>query len=103
MSSSQALAIGVTVLVILASSGCIGGGRNAQTFDTGFGQIQIEAPGTLVPTIGSISSLGMLSLGKKDGNGMPLLIITLKKSDGYSNFQNAVSMAKLMTPLDERD
>jgi hypothetical protein len=81
----------------------VGGGGNAQTFDTGFGQIQIKTPETLVPTLGSISAVGMLSLGKKDSNTIPLLIITLKKSDGYSNFQNAVSTAKIMTPLNERD
>jgi hypothetical protein len=103
MSSSQALILGVTILVIMACSGCVGGGGNSQTFDTIQGQIQIKTPETLEPTaVGSVYAGGVLSLGKKD-KGSPLITITLTKNNAYSNFQSAVSMAKLMPLLDERD
>jgi hypothetical protein len=101
MSSSQALTLGMTALVIIACSGCVGSGGNAQTFDTNFGQIQIKTPETLEPTFGSVNGLGILSglsvlsLGKK-GSGMPLLIITLTENNELSNFQNSVSAAQMM-------
>lgn len=99
----QALTLGVTALVIIACSGCLGGGGNAQNFDTNHGQIEIKTPETLEPTvIGSAPAIGMLSLGKKD-KGSPLIIITLTENNAYSNFQSAVSRTKIMPLLDERD
>jgi len=97
----QAFIVSMVVIAIIASSGCVGGGGNVQTFDTNFGQIQIKTPETLERTFGSISGQGalsglsVLSLGKK-GSGMPLLIITLTENNELTNFQNSVSVAQIM-------
>ena len=97
----QAFIVSIVVIATIVSSGCVGGGGNAQTFDTNFGQIQIKAPETLERTLGSISGQGMLSgltvlsLGKK-GTGMPLLIITLTENNELMNFKNSVSTAQMM-------
>ena len=97
----QALIVSMVVIAAIVSSGCVGGGGNAQTFDTNFGQIQIKAPETLERTLGSISGQGMLSgltvlsLGKK-GTGMPLLVITLTQNNELMNFKNSVSTAQMM-------
>lgn len=97
----QALIVSMVVIAAIVSSGCVGGGGSAQTFDTNFGQIQIKAPETLERTLGSISGQGMLSgltvlsLGKK-GTGMPLLVITLTENNELMNFKNSVSTAQMM-------
>jgi hypothetical protein len=44
MKSSQTLVIGVAVLVIIACSGCVGGGNNAQIFETKWGKAQLITP-----------------------------------------------------------
>lgn len=95
------LACLISLTVTLVTCGCMGSGSDAQTFDTNFGQIQINTPETLEPTFGSIrgqgmlSGLSVLSLGKK-GSGMPLLIITLTENNQLMNFQNSVSAAQMI-------
>jgi|GEM_PF-6161824 len=103
MNSIHALAWGITLILILASSGCVGGGGNAQIFDTNHGQIQIKTPETLEPTAaGSLYVGGMLSLGKKD-KGSPLIVITLTENNAFSNFEYAVQRARMMPLLDDRE
>jgi hypothetical protein len=98
-----AIALCTIALIIIACSGCLDGGSRAQTFETNHGQIQINTPETLEPTLaGSVPSIGMLSLGRKN-KGSPLIVITLTDNSAFSNFEYAVQTTKMMPLLDERE
>ena len=76
MNSSQALVIGVTVSVILACSGCVGGGSNAQTFETNWGKVQIKIPQKVSVT--SVEGGNSISI-VKEGSFSPLITISISE------------------------
>jgi lysophospholipase L1-like esterase len=75
------LALTMTVIVCLACSGCIGGGSNAQTYETNWGKIQIDIPQKVSVTgIEGGRSVTIM----KDGGVSPLMTITISEASSFN-------------------
>jgi lysophospholipase L1-like esterase len=99
MGSSQALTLGITALVIIACSGCLGGGSNAQTFKTNWGEVQINIPQKASLT--SIEGAGnTITLTK---GFTPLIIMSLSESSQTNDLSGLSSIGAKVNNANSND
>jgi len=94
MKYSLMLALSITVVVTLACTGCIGGGSNAQTYETDWGKVQIDIPQKISVTgIEGGRSITIM----KDGGVSPILAITISEGTSIDPDSLGIMGAKVNT------
>lgn len=88
------LVLSMTVIVTLACSGCIGGGSNAQTYETNWGKVQIDIPQKVSVTgIEGGRSVTIM----KEGGVSPLVTITISEASSFNPSSMSIMGAKINT------
>ncbi|HNY33952.1 MAG TPA: hypothetical protein PKK68_04780 [Methanothrix soehngenii] len=84
------LALSIPVIVTLAFSGCIGGGSNAQTYETNWGKVQIDIPQRVSVT--GIEGGSSVTIMK---GVSPLLALTISEASSFNPSNMGVMGAKV--------